>query len=168
MPPEVEQRRGDVFGRLEALVVIAGEQDTLHELGRHDFTRLVVRRVHLQHLGLARPVFENLSREFSVVTRTSGRARKRRVTNLRHETVQAMAELVEQRLDIRKAHQGRFARRRHRQIQVVRDQRAYRVAADIRCHAVRTHPRTAALGVTCIHVGHEQAEMIAFRVLDLE
>jgi len=112
-------------------------------------------------------VLENLSRELCVVT-WAVNTREHRVVDLRHQTVQSVAKLVEQGLYVGEPHQRWIAFRRRRQIQIVRNQRTNVVTIDVRCASVGTHPCAATLGVARIHVCHEQAEMIAFFVLDVE
>ena len=71
----------------------------------------VMQRVPLQHLGLERPVLEDLRRQLDEVAQHLG-AGQPLVGDLRQQPVQAVAELVEQRAHVVGRQQRRLAGRR--------------------------------------------------------
>jgi hypothetical protein len=82
---------------------------TRDEVFGNGLAGLVMQRVALQHLGLERPVLEQLRRQLDEVLQHV-RAGQALVGHLRQEAVQTVAELVEQRAHVVGGQQRGLAR----------------------------------------------------------
>ena len=81
--------------------------------------------------------------------------------------MQSVAEFVKQCLDLGESHQRRLTRRRHRQVQVICNDRTDFVAIYIRCTTVAAHPGATSFRITCVHVRHKQTQVRAVRIFDV-
>ena len=142
VPLHVEQARGEVLGRGEALVEAAGRLELLEHRRRDHLAGLVVLRERLQHLALVRPVLHDLRGQLDEVLRRRAR-RLRNAPATASSAARARTRGRASRSPPRTAAQGR--RPRAREVAHVDDDRADGLAAAHARAAVRARPRAAAL-----------------------
>ncbi len=155
MQRHVEQCACGVLDRLESLIEVLRLQQSLDQTIRNRLAGLNMKRVLPEHLGLQRPMLEQLRRQFDEVAQHAC-SRKPLVRDLRQQPVQAVTEFVKQRAHVVHRQQGR---RTLRKIVVVDHDRQH-VAVDARLRAVVAHPRAAALGRAREVVVQEDADRI--------
>ena len=95
----VDEGACQILGRIEALAGIGGTLDLVDQLLRDWLARVDVKRIILQHFARRQPVLVHLARELHIVAR-HGSTGERRIGHIGIETVQRVAEFVEQRRGI--------------------------------------------------------------------
>ena len=155
----VDQRRGQVFGRAEALAELAGRLDLVDQGLRDRLAGLIVQGELVQHLLGRQPVLVQLAGELDIVAR-HGRARHRRIGGVGVQAVQGVAELVEQGGGVVPRDQQGLAGLALDEVGVVRDDRGD-LALEPLLRAVGVHPRARALARAGIGVEVPQAHVLA-------
>ena len=155
VPRLVEQRGSQVLDRAVALIERAHRVDALEHVGRDRLVRLEVACVVLHDLGPQHPHLVHLAGELDEVAEHVG-ARELRVRDMGEQTVQRVAELVEERLGLVEGQQRRLPGRRLRHVQVVHHDR--RLIQQRALRAQRVHPCPAALGVSGVEIEQVQPE----------
>ena len=128
---------------------------------------LVVPGVHLEHLRFDRPVLHDLRRQFDEVAGDFG-AGERLVRAVGEQPVQAVPELVEQRLDFLERQQGRLVAGRLREVAHVVDHRPNVLAVDLDLLPKLAHPGAAPLAGAREVVDIQDADVAAVRLLHFE
>ncbi len=165
VPREVEDRRGQVLGRPEALAVGQRRLEPGHLSQRQRLAGQVVPGVTGQDVGVPGPHLVDLGGELDEVPRDRG-AGEARVGHVREQAVQGVAELVERSVDLGRAEQRGLPVGRTGHVEADRDHGP--VAQQAGLVDERGHPRTAALGVAGVEVGDEQADALVVVVVHLE
>lgn len=165
VPGPVQQGRGQVFDRAEALAEALGGLHLGHELLRHRLAGLVVAGVVGQDLGPDRPHLVDLRGVFDEVARDGGPGEEG-VVDVREQAVQGMAELVEEGVDLVEGQQRRLAGTGPGDVEVVDDDGALAEQRGL-VHQV-VHPGAAALGGAGVEVAEIEADRAAVLLEDLE
>ena len=155
VPGEVEQRRRQVFRGGEALVEGPGREHAFQEVGRDGFAGLVVDGVVLQHLRPGGPHLVHLRGVLHEVARHRS-AGEGGIADRGEQSVEGVAELVEQGDDFVEGQQRRLAFRRFGDVQVVRHDRFRPEEARLR--DIGVHPGAAPFRGPGVEVAEEQAE----------
>ena len=155
----VDQRRGQVFGDIEALAEGPGLVDLVDQDLRQRLAGLIVQGKAVQHLRRGQPVLVHLAGELHIVAEHP-RARERRVGDVRVQAVQGVAEFVEHGLGVVEGDQQRLAGRRFHEVGVVGDD-AGDLAAIGPLGAVGVHPGAGTLAGPRIGIKVPQADVLA-------
>ena len=165
MPGLVEQRSRQVLRRLEALIEFLGGQHLVEKLGRHGRTRFMVLRVVLQDLRPGRPHLIDLRRILHEIARHA-RATEAGILHVRKHAVQGVAKLVKCRPDFIVGQQGRLARGRLGNIEMIGHDRLRPKEPALR--NVLIHPGAAAFRRTGVVIHDKYRERFPVFVGDLE
>ena len=149
MQLHVDDRRGQIFHRREALVEGLRRLDLVDQFFRDRLTGLVMGGVGGKNIGRHQPVLVHLARIFDEI---AGRAAEAGIGDVIVEIMQRMTKFVEQGRCIVEADQRRFAIAALDEIIIVRGRREIIVAAQLVLVLVGGHPRAGALALTSVVV----------------
>ena len=93
--PQIDQRRGHIFHRLEAHVVICRPQHPLQQVTWHRSPRISMGREFVQDGRHTEPMFIKLAGQFHEIARDGGAA-DAFIGHIRQHLVQSVAEFVKQ------------------------------------------------------------------------
>ena len=157
---EIDQRRGGVFDRGEALVEGARGEHLLQHRFRHGLAGLGMDGEPAQHLGLLEPVLVELRGQLYEIGGDAG-AGEQRIGDVRQQAVEGMAELMEEGAGVVEGEQRRLALRRLGEVHDIDDDRPDIAAIEPLLVAEAAHPGAAALRRAGEVVAHEQADEAA-------
>src|SRR4030095_11130825 len=122
MPRLIEKRGGKVLGRLVTLIELFRGNDFIEQLLRNWFAGLVMFRVSLEHFRPGRPHFVHLRRILDEIARHA-RSAESRIFYVRKHSVEGVTELMKRSAHFIMREQGRFARWRFRDVQMIGNDR---------------------------------------------
>jgi hypothetical protein len=102
---DVHEGGGEVFHRREALVEVARAHQLVEKGVRDRLTGPAMRRVGAQDVGLRQPMLEQLGRQLDEIGGDT-RPGEQRISDVRQEPVQGVAEFVEEGAGVVEAQEG--------------------------------------------------------------
>ena len=142
MPRLIEDRCRQIFGRLETLVEFFRRKHLIQQRLRDGFAGLVMLGVIFQHLRPNRPHLVNLRWILDEIARNT-RSAEARIFHIGKHSVQRVPEFMKRGPHFVVGQQGRLARGRLRNIQMIRHHRFG--AEEVALLNVGVHPGAAAL-----------------------
>ena len=164
----VEQGEFDLAQRGQSALEILRGEHLVEQGARQWFMGIDMPGHALQHLPLPAKILHELAGQLHRIPLHTVDARHAEVFHFSQQMMQAVAELVEQRLHFIVREQRRFITHRGRKVAIqIGDRRLDLVAqAPPRDHVV--HPGTAALAVARVKIKVELADQIVIRIADVE
>ena len=165
MPVHVDERAGEHLGEVVALVEVFAATNGVREVRGHKFASDVVFGVVAEDVGVRGPILVELRGELDEVARDGG-AGQAGVVGGREQTMQCVAELVEEGDDLVEGKEGGAACDGLRNVgDVVDDRQGLKQA---RLVNERRHPGTAVLVVALEGIEVEEGEGLVVHVGELE